>query len=57
LKGKVYNRKPPNGRTKRKYSRGTANILAEQLQKVNQNLLRRCEKYLRVEEQHFQNLV
>jgi hypothetical protein len=33
------------------------NIPAEQLQRVNQNLFRRCEECLRVEGQHFQHLL
>jgi uncharacterized protein YfkK (UPF0435 family) len=32
-----------------------ANIPAEQLQMVNQNLFRRCEECLHVEGQHFQH--
>jgi hypothetical protein len=34
-----------------------ANIPAEQLQRVNQNLSRQCEECLRVEGQHFQHLL
>jgi hypothetical protein len=36
--------------------REIANIPAEQLQRVNQNLFRRCEECVRVEGQHFQHL-
>jgi hypothetical protein len=35
--------------------REIANIPAEQLQRVNQNLFRRCEECLRIEGQHFQH--
>jgi hypothetical protein len=34
-----------------------ANIPAEQLQRVNQNLFRLCEECLHVEGQHFQHLL
>jgi RNA polymerase-binding transcription factor DksA len=37
--------------------REISNIAAENLQKVNQNLFRRCEECLRVEGQHFQHLL
>jgi hypothetical protein len=36
--------------------REIANIPAEQLQRVNQNLLRRCQEYLHVEGEPFQHL-
>jgi RNA polymerase-binding transcription factor DksA len=34
-----------------------SNIAAENLQKVNQNLFRRCKECLHVERQHFQQLL
>jgi hypothetical protein len=37
--------------------REISNIPAEDLQKVNRNLFRRREEYLRVEGQHFQHLL
>jgi RNA polymerase-binding transcription factor DksA len=37
--------------------REISHIAAENLQKVNQNLFRRCEECLRVERQHFQQLL
>jgi hypothetical protein len=58
LKDKVYN---SNHRTeeelKENILREIANIPAEQLRRVNQNLLRRCVECLRVEGQHFQDLL
>jgi hypothetical protein len=37
--------------------REISNIAAENLQKVNQNLFRRCEECLHVEGQHIQHLL
>jgi hypothetical protein len=37
--------------------REIANIPAEHLRRVNQNLFRWCEEYLHVEIQHFQHLL
>jgi hypothetical protein len=58
LKDKVYYSNP---RTewidKTKIRTEIANIPAEHLQRVNQNLFRRCEECLRVEGQHFPQLL
>jgi hypothetical protein len=58
LKDKVYN---SNRRTKKELKenirREIANIPAEQLQRVRQNLFRRCEECLRVQGQHFQHFL
>jgi hypothetical protein len=58
LKDKVYK---SNLRTeeqlKENIRREIANIPSEQLQRVNQNLFRRCEECVRVEGQHFQHLL
>jgi hypothetical protein len=58
LKDKVYN---SNTRTEKELKenilREIANIHAKQLQRVNQNLFRRCEECLRAEGQHFQHLL
>jgi hypothetical protein len=57
LKDKVYNSNPGMEELKENIRREIANILAKQLRRVNQNLLRRCEECLHVEEQHFQHLL
>jgi hypothetical protein len=58
LKDKVYNSNPgTEGELKENIRREIANIPAEQLQNVNQNLFRQCEECLRVQGQHFQPLL
>jgi hypothetical protein len=57
LKDKVYNSDPRAEELKENIHREIADIPAEQLQRVNQNLIRRCEECLRVERQHFQHLL
>jgi hypothetical protein len=57
LKDKVYNRNPRTEEPKENIRRERANIPAEQLQRVNQNLFRRFEECLREEGQHFQRLL
>jgi hypothetical protein len=59
LKDNVYNRNPRMEKLKENIRREIANILAEQLQKVNQNLFHRCEECLHVglNGQHFQHLL
>jgi hypothetical protein len=53
LKDKVYNSNPRREKLKKKYIlMEIANIPAEQIQKLNQNLYHWCEEYLRVEGQH-----
>jgi hypothetical protein len=54
LKDKVYNSNPrKEKKLKENIRREIANIPAEQLQRVNQNLFRRCEECLRADDQHF----
>jgi inhibitor of nuclear factor kappa-B kinase subunit alpha len=58
LKDKVYNSNHQTvGELKENICREMANIPAEQLQRVNQNLFCWCEECLRVEGQHFQHLL
>jgi hypothetical protein len=57
LRDKVYRSNPRTEELKENIRREIANIPAEQLQRVNQNLFRRCEECLRVEGQHFQNFL
>jgi hypothetical protein len=57
LKDKVYNSNTRTEELKENIRRAIANSPAEQLQRVNQNLFRRCEECLRVEGQHFQHLL
>jgi hypothetical protein len=57
LKDKVYSSNPRTEEEKENIHREIANIPAEQLQKVNQNLFRRCKECLRVEGRHFQHLL
>jgi hypothetical protein len=57
-KGKVYSSNPrTEEELKENILREISNTAAEHLQKVNQNLFRRCEECLRVEGQHFQHLL
>jgi hypothetical protein len=54
LKDKVYNRNPrTEEELKENIRRGIANIPAEQLQRVNQNLFHQCDGRLRVERHNF----
>jgi hypothetical protein len=53
LKGKVCNSNPRTEELKEDIRREIANIIAEKLQRVNQNLFRRCEEWLHVKGQHF----
>jgi hypothetical protein len=56
LKDKVYNSNPrTEEELKENIRMEIASIPTEQLQRVNQNLFRRCEEYLQVEGQHFQH--
>jgi hypothetical protein len=55
LKDKVYSSNLRTEELKENIRREISNIPAENLQKVNQNLFRRCEKCLRVEGQYFQH--
>jgi hypothetical protein len=57
LKHKVCNSNPRAEEPKENNRREIANISAEQLQRVNQNLFCLCEECLRVEGQHFQRLL
>jgi hypothetical protein len=57
LKDKVYSSNPQTEELKENIRREIANIPAEQLQKVNQNLFHLCDECLRVEGQHFQHLL
>jgi hypothetical protein len=57
LKDKVYSSNPRTEELKENNRMEISNIAAEHLQKVNQNLFRRCEECLRVEGQHFQHLL
>jgi hypothetical protein len=57
LKDKMYSSNPQTEELKENICREIANIPSEQLQGVNQNVFRRCEECLRVEEQHFQYLL
>jgi hypothetical protein len=50
---RVYNSNPRTEELKENIRSQIANIPAKQLQKVNENLFRRCEECLRVEGQHF----
>jgi hypothetical protein len=49
LKNKVYNSKLRTKELKENTHWEIANIPADQLERVNHNLFRRCEEYLRVE--------
>jgi hypothetical protein len=53
LKNKVYSSNPRKEELKENIHREISNIPAEHLQKVKQNLFRRCEECLRIEGQHF----
>jgi hypothetical protein len=58
LKDKFYDSNPvAEGELKENIRSEFENIPAEQLQRVNQNLLCRCGECLHVEGQHFQHLV
>jgi hypothetical protein len=57
LKDEVYNTNSQMEELKENIHREIANIPAEQLQSVYQNLFRQCKEYLRVEGQHFQHLL
>jgi hypothetical protein len=57
LKDKVYNSNPRTKELKENIRREIANIPVEQLQRINQNLFRRCEEYSRIEGQHFQHFL
>jgi hypothetical protein len=60
LLNKVYNSHPyprMEEELKENIDKEIANIPAEQLQKVNQNLFHWCKEYLSVEGQHFQHLL
>jgi hypothetical protein len=57
LKDKVSNSNPRKEELKENIHGEIANIPAEQLQRVNQNLFGRCEERLRAEGQHFQHLL
>jgi RNA polymerase-binding transcription factor DksA len=58
LKDEVYNSNPPmEEELKENIRREIANIPGEQLQRVNQNTFRRCDKCLHVEGQHIQHLL
>jgi hypothetical protein len=57
VKDKVYNSNPrTEEELKESICREIANISAEQLQRTNKNVFRRCEECLHVEGQHFQHL-
>jgi hypothetical protein len=58
LKDKIYNSNPRTAEElKENIHREITNIPEEQLQRVTQNLFRRCEECLRAEGQHFQHLL
>jgi hypothetical protein len=58
LKDTVYNSNlPTEEELKENIHREIANIPAEQLQRVNQNFFCQCEEFLRIEGQHFQQLL
>jgi hypothetical protein len=57
LKNKVYNSHLVDGRTKKYINREIANIPAEQVQRVNQNLFRWCKECQHIQGQHFQHLL
>jgi hypothetical protein len=53
---KCYNSSPQmEEELKENIHRKIANIPAEQIQRINQNLFHRCEKCLHVEGKHFQH--
>jgi hypothetical protein len=55
LKNKIYNSNPrTEGEIKENVHREIANIPAEQLRRVNQDLFRRCEECVCVKGHHFQ---
>jgi hypothetical protein len=56
LKDKVYSSNHRTEELKENIRREISNIPTEHLQKINQNLFRRCEECLRVEEQRLQHL-
>jgi hypothetical protein len=55
LKDKVYSSNPRTEELKENIRRKISDISAEHLQKLNQNIFRRCEECLYVEGQHFQH--
>jgi hypothetical protein len=57
LKDKVYSSNPRTEELKENVRREIANIPAEQLQRINQNLFRRGEECVHVEGQHFQHIL
>jgi hypothetical protein len=58
LKDKVYNSNPQtNKEPKENICRETANIPAEQLERVNQKIFSRCKERLRVKGQYFQHFL
>jgi hypothetical protein len=57
LKDKVYNSKARKEELKANIHMEIANIPAEQLQKVNQNLFRQCKECLCEERQQIQHLL
>jgi hypothetical protein len=56
VKNKVYSSDPQMKGLKENIRKEISNIPAENLQKVNQNLFRRCEECVLVEGQHFLHL-
>jgi hypothetical protein len=56
LKDRVYSSNPRMEELKENIRKEIANIVAEQLQRINQNIFHRCEECLHVEGQHFQHL-
>jgi hypothetical protein len=57
LERQSFNSNPQTGELKEYIHRETANIPAEHLQRVNQNLFHQCKECLCVEGQHFQHLL
>jgi hypothetical protein len=57
FEGKSYSTNPRTEGLKENFLREISNIPTENLQKVDQNLFRRCEECLRVEGQNFQHLL
>jgi hypothetical protein len=57
LKDKDYNSNPRTEELKENIHREFESILAEQLQRANQNLFRQCEECLRIDREHFQHLL
>jgi hypothetical protein len=55
LKDKGYNTNPQMKELKENIDKEIANISAEQLQRVNQNLFHQCKEYVHVGGPHFQH--